>query len=66
MRRAVVLAAFLSGLSIVFLLVTATAAGAATAFVSADTGHAPLVVLGMMLLATGLVLLRRPVAIPNP
>ena len=61
MRRAFVLAAFLSALSIVF--VAATAFGTATALVSADTGRTPLVVLGMMTLAIGIALLRRPVVV---
>lgn len=32
---------------------------------STYTGHTPLVVLGMVILATGVVLLRRPVIVPN-
>ena len=33
---------------------------------STDTGQTPLVVLGVVLLATGVVLLRRPYIAPNP
>jgi LPXTG-motif cell wall-anchored protein len=33
---------------------------------STDTGQTPLVVLGVVLLATGVVLLRRPYVAPNP
>jgi LPXTG-motif cell wall-anchored protein len=33
---------------------------------STDTSHTPLVVLGMVILATGVVLLRRPAIAPNP
>jgi len=39
---------------------------AATVTTGAETGHTPLVMLGMVILAAGVVLLRRPAAFPNP
>ncbi len=72
MRKASVLVALLCGLSLLILAITVTTASVALAGVqnvplpSTDTGHTPLTLLGITILAAGVVLLRRPVAIPNP
>jgi hypothetical protein len=68
MRKASVLVALLCGLSLLILAATITTAGVAFAGVQnvALTGHTPLALLGMTILAAGVVLLRRPAPIPNP
>ena len=72
MRKASVLLALLCGLSLLFIATAAALAGGVAVAgapgvlsASADSGRGPLVVLGMVMLAAGLVLLLRPVAIPT-
>ena len=58
MGKASLLAALFCVLSLVVL--------AATVTTGTETGHTPLVMLGMVILAAGVVLLRRPAVVPNP
>jgi len=71
-RKASVLIALLCGLSLLFIATAAALAGGVAGAgapsvlsASADTGRGPLVVVGMVMLAAGVVLLRRPVVIPT-
>jgi hypothetical protein len=72
MRKASVLVALLCGLSLLILAASVAAAGVPfadvqnVALTSTDTGRIPLALLGMTIFAAGVVLLRRPAAIPNP
>ena len=73
MHKASVLLVLFCGLSLLILAATVPAAGEVAAagvpslpWTGADTGHTPLVLLGMAILAAGVVLLRRSVVVPNP
>jgi LPXTG-motif cell wall-anchored protein len=64
--KMVTVLAVIATLMLLVTLMTGAAATESLPSTGTDSQYTPLVVLGTVILATGVVLLRRPVIVPNP